>query len=123
MKKHFRFAAIALSLSLLLSSCGTAYYGTFNHNLHQTDVVLSQNNYRIVKEVEGEASATYIFGIGGLSKKALRGNASADMRANANLTGAQAIINESVTESVKMIGPIFMKRTIVSKGTVIEFKK
>lgn len=59
----------------LLSGCGASLPVTSNHNVHQTNVVLSQNNYDIVRHVEAEVSATYVFGIGGVSRKALKSNA------------------------------------------------
>ncbi len=39
------------------------------------------------------------------------------------MTGSKAVINVSVHENVKMITPLFVKRTITAHGTVIEFTK
>ena len=44
---------------MLISSCGASAGLTFNQNQLQTNVVLSQNNFTIVKHVCGESSGTY----------------------------------------------------------------
>ena len=49
----------------------------------ETKLILSEPNYRIVKEVSGEWTATYVFGIGGLSRKSLETNAIGEMYKNA----------------------------------------
>ena len=57
---------IALLLIVMtLSSCRFHEGLTSNVNQHQTQLVLSEKNYRIVKYVEGDAKALYYFGIGG----------------------------------------------------------
>ena len=70
-----------------LTSCGLGSNLTSNQNSLQTNVVLNKNNYKVVKTINGEATATYIFGIGGLSAKALRDNATSNMIKNAKLDG------------------------------------
>ena len=122
MTKTTRIIVAAILGAVLMTSCGVNSYLTQNTNVNQTNVVLSQNNFRILGESTGRASATYIFGIGGLSKKAVEGNATADMIKNANLKGSQAIINQTATESVQMIAPFFERHTITVKGTIIEFR-
>ena len=84
------------ALSLLVTSCGFSREATTNQNQIQTQVVLSQKNYRIVKSVTGESKQTYFLGFGGLSKKSLRESAMSDMMKNAGLKGSQAIINTHV---------------------------
>lgn len=71
MKKLLSRIAMAAAAVLLLASCGVSQNLTSNANLNQTNVVLSQKNFHVVKTVEAETSATYVFGIGGMSKKAL----------------------------------------------------
>ena len=75
---------------IMLSSCGASHYLTTNANLQQTNVVLSQNNFHVVKNVESSVTAKYWFGIGGISKNALQKNAVAELTKKANLTGSQA---------------------------------
>ena len=112
--------AMAVAAVLLLASCGISQNLTTNANLNQTNVVLSQKNFHVVKNVEAETSATYVFGIGGLSQKALYNNAVAELTKKANLTGSQALINVTVKTSGKVI--LFFGKVIYrAEGTVIEF--
>ena len=114
---------------LVLSSCGTYGNMTSNQNQNQTSVVLSEANYKYVGNVSGEVSQIYVLGFGGLRRSALRNNAVDQMMKKASqnnpelMTGSKAVINVSVHESVKMITPLFVKRTITAHGTVIEFIK
>lgn len=97
MKNLKSLCAIAACIALL-SGCGLDTSLTRNQNSLQTNVVLQKNNYKVLKTITGEATATYIFGIGGLSNKALKDNAIATMVKNAKLDGkAQAIINTQVS--------------------------
>ena len=122
MKKILSRVAMAVAAVLLLASCGISDNLTTNANLNQTNVVLSQKNFHVVKTVEAKASATYVFGIGGLSKKALHANAVAELTKKANLTGSQALVNVTVKNSAKFF---FVCGTITyhAEGTVIEFDK
>ena len=94
---------MAVAAVLLFASCGVTQDLTKNMNLNQTNVVLSQKNFHVVKNVEAETSATYVFGIGGMSQKALYNNAVAELTKKANLTGSQALINVTVKNSGKVI--------------------
>jgi signal transduction histidine kinase len=82
--------------------------------------LLSQKNFHVVNTVEAEVSATYIFGIGGLNKKALHDNVVAELTKNAGLTGSQALVNVTVNYSSKLI-LCYNKVTCHAEGTVIEF--
>ena len=105
---------------VLMCSCSAKMYNTDNHNVTQTQVMLNKANFKIVGTVTGSDRATYVFGIGGLSRKALQGNAVADMYKNANLTGSQAIINVNLRQSVSAILCIGTIEYVAS-GTVVEF--
>lgn len=122
MKKILSRIAMAVAAVILLVSCGVSQNLTTNTNLNQTNVVLSQKNFHVVKTVKAEASATYIFGIGGLSKKALYTNAVAELTKKANLNGSQALVNVTVKNSGKVI-LFFNKLTYHAEGTVVEFDK
>ena len=113
---------MAVAAILLLTGCGINANLTTNHNLNQTNVVLGQKNFHVVKNVEAEVSATYVFGIGGLSKKALHNNALAELTKEADLEGAQALVNVAVHISVADY-VVFSKVTYQAKGTVVEFDK
>ena len=92
------------------------------HNLPETKLILQDGNYHIVGQVEGEYSATYILGCGGLSKKALTTNAISEMYKNANLTGNQQIINITTTTSIEN-GVGYSKPRAIARGYIIEFDK
>ena len=118
--KKIMTMAMAVAAILLLAGCGVSQALTSNANLNQTNVVLSQKNFHVVKNVEAEATATYVFGIGGMSKKALYSNAVAELTKNSNLTGSQALVNVTVKNSAKSI-LCYTKITYHAEGTVIEF--
>lgn len=120
MKKLLSKVVMAAAAVILFAGCGINQNLTTNANLNQTNVVLSQKNYHVVKTVEAEVSATYILGIGGISKRALENNAVAELTKKAGLTGSQALVNVTVHNSGKMI-LIYGKTTCYAKGTVIEF--
>lgn len=120
--KHINFVMIVVSIGFTLSSCMGLNSTSYSNNPVSTTVNIRENNFKIVKQVEGEWTARYVFGIGGFSKKALTTNAIGEMYKNANLTGSQQIINITTTTSFKMIvGPIYMQRTVIARGFVIEF--
>ena len=117
-----KLAVLALVLgSLMLTGCAAHLYSASTINQSKTEVVLGQKNFVVVKNVEGQASATYFFGIGGLSKKAIRSNAVAEMTKAAHLKGSQTIINVNVKQTVGGVIPIFMRHTFTATGTVVEF--
>ena len=122
MKKLLAKVVVAVAAVLLFTGCGINMGVVNNHNLNQTNVVLSQNNFKVVKTVEAEVSASYWFGIGGLNKKSLHDNAVAELTKEAGLTGSQALVNVTVHDSAKCF-LIFTTFTCNAKATVIEFTK
>jgi len=83
--------------------------------------VLSKKNFKVIESVQGESEAIYIFGIGGLSKKAMIAEAKANMLTNANIVGSsKAIINETV-EIIHSLFPFFRKYKVTVSGHVVEF--
>ena len=116
-----KFGVLAMLVAVLcLTGCGVA--ATVSNNVTETKIVLSQNNFKVVGQAYGEAKATYIFGIGGLSKKALRNNAVNEMSKNANLTGAQTLTNITTNASVKMITPLYVEITYTATANIVEFQ-
>ncbi|WP_019037449.1 DUF6567 family protein [Psychroflexus tropicus] len=117
-----KFTIIAgLVSTVLLTSCAGHYGLTTNINNHTTEVVLADNNFKVISSVSGDASVTYILGIGGLSKKALIAEARKEMLEKANLEGsAKAIINETV-EIKGTSFPFVGKKTVTVSAQVIEF--
>ena len=120
MKKLIFKLAMVVAAIVMLSSCGASQHVTSNANLQQTNVVLSQKNFHVVKNVESTVTAKYWFGIGGISKKALKENAVAELAKKANLTGSQALVNVTVKNSGKMIF-FFSELSYHAEATVIEF--
>ena len=120
MKKYLALLPLCLIL-MLVSGCGASSGLTFNQNQLQTNVVLSQNNFIVVKNVCGEASATYIFGFGGYKTAEAKASAMNQMILNADLYGSQAIVNASVSVHEQTILGIYTKVTAFATGTVIEF--
>ena len=116
----WRFCSVIICSLLMFTGCGMMNNLTTNANLTQTQVQLSSNNYHIVKQVVGEATDTYILGIGGLGKAALANTSYANMLQNANLQGSQAIIHSTTSEKVRNI-LVWTQRTVVTTGLVIEF--
>ncbi|RCW91326.1 hypothetical protein DFQ08_103154 [Winogradskyella arenosi] len=107
--------------STLFTSCAAHYGLPQNYNQNTTEVVLTKNNFKVVKIVKGEASATYIFGIGGLSKNGLVAEAKAKMLQSAGMEGAsRTVVNEIV--EVKSSGFLFVnKYKVIVSGQIIEF--
>ena len=117
--KAIKFFLVAM-VAAIFASCAGINTTPYDHNLHETKVILKEANYKIVGQVEGEWSATYVFGIGGLSKKALTNNAISEMYKNANLTGSQQIINVTTTTSMEQ-WVVYTKKRAIARGYIIEF--
>lgn len=108
-------------MAVLFASCAGVNMSFYRNNPAETKVVLTESNYHIVGQAEGEWSATYVFGIGGLSKKALTTNAISEMYKNANLTGNQQIINITTTTSIEN-WVVYSKHRAIARGYIIEFE-
>ena len=120
MKKFFSICAFVAATLSLTGCVGVA--NTVSNNLTQTQVVLSDNNFKVVGQAYGEASATYICFIGGLSRKALYNNAVSEMTKNANLQGSQTLTNTTMHYSTQMITPFYVKVTCRASATIVQFK-
>ena len=106
----------------MVSGCGIVNNATSNVNSIQTEVSLAQKNFAVVGTVSTDVKQSYVFGIGGLSKKALEQNAVAKLTEKANLSGSQALVNVVCQTNVKFFTPIYVKRTVIAKGTIVEFR-
>ena len=120
MKKFLTICAFVAATLSLTGCVGVA--NTVSNNLTQTQVVLSDNNFKVVGQAYGEASATYICFIGGLSRKALYNNAVSEMTRNANLKGSQTLTNTTMHYSTQMITPFYVKVTCSASATIVQFK-
>lgn len=120
MKKSIKIVLFSL-VAVLFASCAGLNTTTYKDTTAETRVILKEANYKVVGMVEGEYTATYVFGIGGLSKKALNNNAVSEMYKNANLKGSQQIINVTTTTSIETWAGIYTKKRAIARGYVIEF--
>ncbi|MBO5759895.1 MAG: hypothetical protein J6R31_07650 [Rikenellaceae bacterium] len=119
MKKSIKLLFVA-GLFMALTGCGTQQ-NTLASISNSPDVILRENNFKVVGTVQASSSVSYVFGIGGLSRRAIRENAIAKMMKNAELQGAQTIINITERVSVAGVPPLFTKFTVTTSGTIIEF--
>ncbi|MDE5575168.1 MAG: hypothetical protein K2I87_05595 [Bacteroidales bacterium] len=120
MKTFLKLFVVVLG-AVVLTSCGASYFHTWNQNNTRTSIELSQKNFKVIKCVSGFSSATYVFGIGGLSREATRGNAVEDMFKSANLTEAQTIVDIYVKQHISTVLGIYRKVSYSATGVVIEF--
>lgn len=131
MKKLIIFAAIAATLSLTgCSSYGRYVNQTKNTNLIQTQVVLSNANFKVVKNVQATVlykSSTFKF-----NSQQMWNSAYATLLKEANLQGSQALINVTVEQVQRVRKGLLGKEPGLYKkgyqsvqvcGTVIEFTK
>ncbi|KEZ93542.1 DUF6567 family protein [Nonlabens ulvanivorans] len=117
-----RYLLTFLMAALFLTSCATHHGIPKNYIQNSTEVVLTQNNFKVIEIVKGEAEASYILGFGGLGKNGLVAEAKANMLASAKLEGtSRTIINEVV--EVKTSGIFFItKYKVIVSGQLIEFE-
>lgn len=123
--KTLLFATIAI----IVSSCSRGFYNpnAVNNYGTQTQVILSQANFRIVKHVE------FVIEINNshLKRQDVEKSAYAELLRRCNLTGSQALINVSIEEVVRENANIFsvlfagnirkVKQYVAARATVIEF--
>ena len=106
---------------VLFSSCALHNGLTSNLNNHNTEVVLTKKNFKVIQRVYGEAEVDYVLGIGGLKRQALIAEARQRMLTNAGLEGtSRAVINETV-EVRKSFFPFAKSVKVVVSAYVIEF--
>lgn len=122
MKKLFGLFIVAC-FALMLSSCvatGTNF-GTSSY-AQSVAAPFDQNNFVVVKRVEGEQTCNKFLGIGGLSDSYLKESAISNMYKNANLTSSQMIVDIHVVKSRAFIlGFLYTTSIQKATGTVIEF--
>ena len=107
------------------------YYGSFAALLRNLNGVTAEFCRAVTNFLPGRVGragifpylshATYVLGIiGGVSRRAIKENAVADMYRNAMLTGSQAVAN--ITETAKVRSYILWTRVeYIATGTIVEF--
>ena len=100
MKKLSIGAAIVIAAAVFTScaSSGKYFSNTVNVSGNQTQVVLSQANYKIVKNVSTQVLYTQKFKF---DSKQLQQSAYNALREEVNLKGSQALINVTLEKSTK----------------------
>ena len=120
MKNLFKIFIVIISI-VSLYGCGINSHITSNRNVSQTQVILHTKKFRVLGEASGSATATYILGIGGLSKKAAYSNAVSEMYRQARLVGSQTITNINVHQHVGGVFPFYFKVEYTATGQIVEF--
>ena len=127
-KKNIKKLLIIFPLLLLVNNCGFMPQGYLGHSTN-TQVILSEANYKIINSVRGDATATFILGVGP-SNNRLYSRAKKDMLENANLAGggnkSRALINIATDEQIRFVWfyiPFWFSKTVYITADVIEFKE
>ncbi len=126
MKKVFYFMLVVV----LASSCATGYYAPHNINQFgtQTQVILSEANFRIVRHLE----VVIDINNSNLKRADVEKSAYAELVRRANLTGSQALINVVIEEVRRDKLHVFLTlfsgvrvskitQHVAARGTIIEF--
>ena len=125
MKKVFYFMLVVV----LASSCATGYYAPHNINQFgtQTQVILSEANFRIVRHLE----VVIDINNSNLKRADVEKSAYAELVRRANLTGSQALINVVIEEVRRDKLHVFLTlfsgvrvskitQHVAARGTIIE---
>ena len=121
MKKSSIFLIFGVFCLLATGCSGTFHAPTLNLNQTSTQVVLSGDNYKIIKQVKGSAVHTLILGFGGAKREDMVIKAREEMMTNVEMVGhSRAIINESI-ETYRKMNPFVIRTTIFVSAYVIEF--
>ena len=127
-KKNIKKLLIIFSILLLVNNCGFMPEGYLGHSTN-TQVILSEANYKIINSIRGDATATFILGVGP-SNDRLYSRAKKDMLENANLAGggnkSRALINIATDEQIRFVWfyiPFWFSKTVYMSADVIEFKE
>ena len=127
MKFMFKNRILSLFMLIFITGCGFGPMSSMNHSTN-TQVVLSQANYKVINSVSGSATARYILGFGPSESK-LIAKAKQKMTKKANLPAggnkSRALINITVDETLRYFFfpyiPWYFSKTIYVTADVIEF--
>lgn len=121
MKTTFKIIT-GLFLVSALSSCGYNHTSVLNHNLNNTQIELSQDNFKVHGQVKGSAEVNYVLIFGGRKKQELYNAAFNEMLEKANIEGKAKVLTNIITEQhVGGYPPFFYTRTLTVKANVVEF--
>ena len=118
---------LALVLVLFFTvSCGYLPWSTIGNSTN-TQVVLSEANYKVVATVTGESSSSIVFGFGP-SNKRLYARAKADLYETLHQridlkNKSYALINITTDRTLNYFTPLYWKKTVILTADVIVFNK
>ena len=119
MNKLILKSVFAITIAIFISSCAAVHSGYMSNS-----AALGSANFSYVRQnIKGEATATYIFGIGGLAKETLVDNAKQQMIASNPLKSNQTLANLTVNfKSSMYFGLIYKTVKCTVTADVVEFK-
>lgn len=112
------FQISMLAIALMFTSCASLHSGYLNNSTS-----LTQANFSYVeRNVQGVSTATYILGIGGLSKETLVNSAKMNLMEDALLKDNQAVVNTTVNFTTTYYLGLIIKVTCTVTADVVEFR-
>jgi hypothetical protein len=118
MKKKLVVSLFSFLVIVGLMSCASIHTGYMNNS-----VALSQPNFSYVqRNIQGVSNATYILGIGGLSKETLVNSAKMNLMDIALLKDNQALVNTTVNFRNSYYLGVVIIVTCTVTADVVEFK-
>ena len=114
---------IKLILTFAVLCCFVSCVSLHNGEIIQSSISSNKANFKIVKTISGEASATYILGIGGNMSNGLINEAKRNMYSSYEIKSNQNITNitTDIKKSYFIIPILYMSETAVVSADVIEF--
>jgi hypothetical protein len=119
MNKLILKSIFAITIAIFITSCAAVHSGYMSNS-----AALSSANFSYVKQnIKGEATATYVLGIGGLAKETLVDNAKQQMLSSNPLKSNQTFANLTVNfKSSMYFGLLFRTVKCTVTADVVEFK-
>ena len=114
----FKSLIFILTGSIIFSSCVALHDGAM-----VPSTSLSSANFNYIGQANGNASAMYFLGIGGLNKPTLVGNAKSEMMRKFPLKSNQAYANVTVNFKNSFYFGILVDRRCTITADVVEFYK
>lgn len=120
MSKNFLNITL-VAFIFILTSCGVSKHFAETRIGSRPQICLQDNNFRVIKTVQGEHTVTSFLGIGKEQRKYALDHAIQKMYVEADLKGSQAIVDIIPTMTIKEDYLFVRKWSIEVVGRVIEF--
>ena len=118
MKKSILKSTLVVISAILLTSCSAGHSGYMANSAS-----LSSANFSYIKQnIKGEATATYILGIGGLAKETLVNDAKQNMLAENPLKNNQTLANLTVNFKTSHYLGLYATAKCTVTADIVEFK-